>query len=290
MLNKLLALFCLTLAVSCGPIDTVEVKWLPVFSYNDQSKDSRFAMPANYMSDGNIFFEFYLYLTSPILFGMEANTSGYKIGDTITYDIAGDTLSVTISFDDATNEIVYTGTFAVGASNLTLAIDTDTNKFDYSQFLIMQDPDNVLTPPYGVIGFDASNVQMDSNGYYHFISGVKALYPDDFSIGYVEMYNGLANSDHPESGGNGVYGVCVKTVGSYTPDAGVTALLTAKNPLTFTLSEFSSYFTDCDSWTQNSLGIIVYYDKNLLNYFSTIVPPFIDPGHLASACPWDLLP
>ena len=147
----ILFLLQLTACDSTNDGDVEQIPIVPVFGINPANKTGRVSYGSNDTA-GEMSFT----LLSPILMGFQDNNANVNTGDTLEYDILGETLTITLDYNESTGVCIMNGTFSDGASYINLTMRSQENTFDYEQYIIVED--DPINPPAQGIGGGAAIV------------------------------------------------------------------------------------------------------------------------------------
>ena len=256
---------------------------MPVFGINPANKTGRVSYGSNDTA-GEMSFT----LLSPILMGFQDNNANVNTGDTLEYDILGETLTITLDYNESTGVCIMNGTFSDGASYINLTMRSQENTFDYEQYIIVED-DPINPPAQGIGGgaaivyYNYENVTIDENGYYHTYQEGYNLQPGNTAV--IETDIVFGEFDEILLCGTFIYRFkCDNT----QPDlSGITDFKTV------TKDDFLTYFSDEDTWSGNdhSEDTYIYFnydDGNL--YADPFAGTFLDGFIIDATIPWTLLP
>lgn len=101
---------------------------------------------------------------APLVTGVVDNNGTYSDGDSFTVPYLGETITVTVTQDADAGTVTYEGTITGNSGGFKMVFYTETDTFDYEQYVILRD----TVSPQDFFFFQLMNdVQLDENNYYH---------------------------------------------------------------------------------------------------------------------------
>jgi hypothetical protein len=204
-------------------------------------------------------------MLSPFLIGFNRNPQKVTNGQSLSYALQNSSTKLGLIASVSGAVVTLTGEVPGNSGNITIAINTNTNTFNYEQLLKIKTSDN---SQYANIYIKLNDVTLDENGYYH-TPGKAYILGNTFSfMGDMDYYYGKGKVDHEYSDQTHVI------IGTYGKQYQPPSTLPLPNPSPSDLTAMSkatllSYFSDTSGWDPiPDSEMILYYDKTN-GYFYT---------------------